>query len=417
MLDIKFIRNNPDIVKQAAKNKNTEVDVDRLLKFDEKRRELQGKIDDINKERNLLSDVKGKPSPDIIEKGKKLKDEHATMEAELKTVEPELQELLYKVPNIPTDDTPIGKSEEENQVIKEWGEKPTFDFKPKEHWELGEALGIIDTESAAAVAGTRFAYLKGDLVLLQFALLHHALSLFVKEGFKPVLPPDMLRTDVYKKTARLNEEEITYRIGNEENLWLAASAEHTMVPMHMDKVLAEKDFPIRYIGYSTAFRREAGTYGKDMKGILRVNQFDKLEMESFSTPEQGRGEHDFFVTMQELLMQSLGIPYRVLLKCTADIGNANARGVDIEAWLPGQNKYRETHTADYMADYQARRLNTRVRRADGSIDFVHTNDATACAMGRTLIAIMENYQQPDGSIKIPEVLKPWMFDISEIVRK
>ena len=410
MLDIKFIRNNPDVVKQTAKNKNVVVDIDALLVLDEKRRELQGKADGLNKKKKEFAQARD------VESGKKAKEQASTLEEELRITNDELRNLSYQVPNIATDDTPIGKDESENQVIREWGKKPAFDFKPKEHWELGKDLDVIDTETAAAVAGSRFAYLKGDLVLLEFALIHYALSLFVKEGFRPVLPPVMLRTDVYRKTARLNEQEITYRVANEEDLWLAASAEHTMVPMHMDQIISEKNLPIRYIGFSTAFRREAGTYGKDMKGILRVHQFDKLEMESFSTPEQGRSEHDFFVSMQEKLMQGLGLPYQVVLKCTADIGSANARGVDINTWLPGQNQYRETQTADYMTDFQARRLGTKYRKSDGSTEFIHTNDATALAIGRTIAAIMENYQTKEGTIKIPEVLKPWMLGIEKISR-
>ncbi len=416
MLDIKFIRQNSDIVKKAAKDKRVEVDVDKIIALDERRRQIQGELDQANSFRNALADASkgGKPTEDQIAEGKKYKEQAGILEEALRITSDELRDELYKVPNIPTEDTPVGADESENQIVKSWGEKPVFDFTPKEHWELGEALGVIDTETAATVAGSRFAYVKGDLVLLEFALIQYAFSILVKEGFKPVLPPVMLRTEVYRKTARLNEQDITYRIGNEDDLWLAASAEHTMVPMYMDKIIPEKDLPLRYIGFSTAFRREAGTYGKDMKGILRVHQFDKLEMESFSTAEQGRGEHDFFVSMQEKLMQGLNLPYQVVLKCTADIGSANARGVDINTWLPGQNTYRETHTADYMTDYQARRLDTKVRLSTGETQFVHTNDATALAIGRTIVAIMENYQTKEGTIKIPEVLKPWMLGVEEI---
>ena len=295
---------------------------------------------------------------------------------------------------------------------------------------MAQEKDLIDKERAANVAGARFAYLKGALVRLQFAIIQFTIdqltdSKIIKKiiknnklqtsdkPFVPVLPPALIKTEVYKGTARLSQEETTYKLEGDD-LWLNASAEHSLVPMYQNETLTEADLPIRYLGYTTAFRREAGTYGKDMEGILRMHQFDKLELESFSTKEQGQQEHLFLVAIQEYLMQQLEIPYHVLLKCTADIGFANARGVDIEAWLPGQNKYRETHTADYMTDFQARRLNIRVRRSSNELEFVHTNDATAFAMPRTLISIMENYQTEKGAIIIPKALRKYMGGIKEI---
>jgi seryl-tRNA synthetase len=228
----------------------------------------------------------------------------------------------------------------------------------------------------------------------------------VIKPFIPVLPPAVARTDVYVATGRLNKEEQTYKLEGED-LWLNASAEHTLAPMFLNEVIAEDDLPLRFVGYTTAFRREAGTYGKDLEGIIRLHQFDKLEMESFTKPEDGLNEHLLMVAIQEYLMQQLKLPYHVLEKCTADIGFPNAKGVDLEVWLPGQNKYRETHTADFITDFQARGMQTRVKTASG-IEFVHTNDATAFAMGRTLVAIIENYQKADSKIGIPEVLQPYL---------
>ncbi|HSX45606.1 MAG TPA: aminoacyl--tRNA ligase-related protein, partial [Candidatus Saccharimonadia bacterium] len=225
--------------------------------------------------------------------------------------------------------------------------------------------------------------------------------------FTPILPPAVLRTEPYAASARLNAEEVTYQLA-QDDLWLNASAEHTLCTMYWNEVLPENVLPIRYIGYSTSFRREAGTYGKDTDGIFRMHQFDKLEMEVFSTPETGPQEHLLLIAIQEYLVQQLGLPYQVLQKSTFDIGKPNARGVDIEVWLPGQGKYRETHTADFMTDYQARDLKIRVKRNDGKIELVHTNDATAFALGRIMIAILENYQTADGNVNIPEVLKPFM---------
>jgi seryl-tRNA synthetase len=264
----------------------------------------------------------------------------------------------------------------------------------------------------------------GDLVKLQFAIIQFSLNVLSDEKtlasiakdaglenistkpFVPVLPPAVARTAVYEATGRLNREEQTYKL-EDDDLWLNASAEHTLAPMYMGETLNEADLPLRYVGYTTAFRREAGTYGKDMEGIIRLHQFDKLEMECFTLPKNGMSEHLFLVAIQEYLMQQLGLPYRVLNKCTADIGFPNARGVDIEVWLPAQDKYRETHTADFISDFQAEGTQTRVKTGDTSV-YVHNNDATAFAMGRTLVAIIENYQQEDGAIKVPQALQPYM---------
>jgi len=418
MLDIKYIRENQEVVRQAIKNKNAQIDFDKLLALDARRRELMETSEGVRAEQNRKS--KGPQLPESIEELKGLKEKFKVLVQELETVEKEYNELVLKVPNIPTEDTPIGVSEEENKVVKTVGEPKRFDFKPKTHWELAQGLDLIDKERAAKVSGARFAYIKGDLVKLQFALMQFTsdqltdpkvIKKIIKENnlkisdkpFVLVLPPALIKTETYRETARLNSQETTYKLEGDD-LWLNASAEHSLCPMYRGETLNEDQLPIRYLGYTTAFRREAGTYGKDMEGILRMHQFDKLELESFSTKDLSFDEHLFFVAVQEYLMQQLDIPYHVLLKCTADIGHANARGVDIEAWMPGQDRYRETHTADYMTDYQTRRLQTKVRRANGDLELAHTNDATAFALGRAMIAIMENYQTKEGTIKIPKVL-------------
>jgi seryl-tRNA synthetase len=428
MLDIRYVRENAERVKEFSKQKGYEVDVDRVLGLDEERRELQQKADELRTERNSIADAMkkaaGKPDEQSIERGRVIKTELAEVEERLGVVDQECMTLFKKIPNIPADDVPIGASEEENVVVKKVGEPRAFDFTPKNHAEIADAKGWLDKERAAKVAGSRFTYLKGDLVRLQFALIQFIMDklsdqAFIDEvirenglevsnkPFLPVLPPYMIRTELYDAMDRLEPRDDRYKIEGDD-LWLQGSAEHVLGSMHADEILNEKDLPLRYIGYATSFRREAGTYGKDMEGIFRMHQFDKLEMESLGVAEKGLDEHLFMIAIQEKLMSLLEIPYRVLLKCTIDIGKPNARGVDIEAWLPGQGKYRETHTADYMTDYQARRLKTRVRRENGALELVHTNDATTLPLSRGPIAIIENGQDKEGNVEIPEVLRPYM---------
>ncbi|HJP95902.1 MAG TPA: serine--tRNA ligase [Candidatus Saccharimonadales bacterium] len=431
MLDIQYIRENRQAVAAKAQQKGYPVDVDTLLELDEQRRNIVTQIDALRAKRNDLAATlkKTKPTPEQIAEGKSLKEQVAQLEGNLAPVEEQYQTLLRAVPNMPLAEVPVGATEDENVIAKTVGEPTKFDFTPKHDFELGEALDLIDKERAAKISGSRFAYLKGGLVRMQFAIVQFVMQTLGDEAiiqklidenglhipakpFTPVLPPAMLRTEPYVASARLNAEEVTYKI-EQDDLWLNASAEHTLCTMYWNEILPEDALPIRYLGYSTSFRREAGTYGKDMEGIFRLHQFDKLEMEVFCTPETGLEEHKLQIAIQEYLVQQLGLPYRLIQKCTADIGKPNASGYDIDCWFPGQQKYRETHTADYMTDYQSRDLKVRVRRQDG-IDLVHTNDATAFAMSRILKCIMENYQTADGRIVIPEVLRPYMGGQAEL---
>jgi seryl-tRNA synthetase len=431
MLDIQFIRDNADLVAEKSKQKGYEVDIRQLLGFDEERRELLLQVEELRRQRNELSAAtKGqRPSDEQVARGRELKDQLANLEHKLAAIEKEFTDLLKKVPNMPLDDVPVGASEDENQVSKTIGEPTKFDFQPKSHVEIAEAKGWLDKERAAKVTGSRFAYIKGDLVKLQFAIIQFIMdklsdSAFLDEVIKknnlqvsnkpflPVLPPFMLRTELYDAMDRLEPRDDRYKIEDEE-LWLQGSAEHVLGSMHADEIIDADQLPLRYIGYATSFRREAGTYGKDMEGMFRMHQFDKLEMESIGEAGNGLQEHLFLIALQEEFMQLLGIPYQVLTKCTADIGKPNARGIDIEAWLPGQNTYRETHTADYMTDYQARRLKTRVRKA-GNVELVHTNDATALPLSRGPIAIIENYQTAEGNVIVPEALRPYMGGRAQI---
>jgi seryl-tRNA synthetase len=426
MLDIRYIRENAATVQENARRKGYDVSVDEVLRWDKSKRQLQQQADELREKRNDISSRMkgGKPDDALIAEGKAIKEQLTDVEANLKEAEATFSEALKKIPNMALGDVPVGASEDENVVAKKVGEPTQFDFAPKNHAELAEAHGWLDKERAAKVAGSRFAYLKGDLVKLQFAIIQMVMDKlsdqeFIDEiirennlnisnkPFLPVLPPFMLRTELYDAMDRLEPRDDRYKI-EDEDLWLQGSAEHVLGSMHADEIFDEKELPARYIGYATSFRREAGTYGKDMEGMFRMHQFDKLEMESLGVSEKGLDEHLFMVAIQEKIMRLLEIPYQVLLKCTADIGKPNARGIDIEAWLPGQNNYRETHTADYMTDYQARRLKTRVRREGGDVELIHTNDATALPLSRGPIAIMENHQQADGSIRVPEALRPYL---------
>lgn len=423
MLDIRFIRENPDKVKESISRRGIELDVDKILELDKRKRELLSETEKLRAKRNEISNIETEPSAGIIQQGREMKNKLNILESKLRSMESKLNDLLSCVPNLLHPAVPDGKDENDNVEIRKWGEPTRFEFKPKDHFQIGKDLDIIDTKTSARVSGTRFSYLKNEAVSIQFALIQFTLKTLTNQKiirniakkasnpsdniFIPVIPPVMMKSGIMKKMARLEPIEERYCFPKDD-LVLVGSAEHTLGPMHMREILELSRLPIRYVGYSTSFRREAGSYGKDTKGILRVHQFDKLEMETFSIPEHSEVEQEFLVGIQEYLMQQLKIPYRVIMICAGDMGNPDYRQIDIEAWLPGQNKYRETHTSDFMTDYQARRLNIRYRSKDGQLKYVHMNDATAFAIGRTLIAILENYQQKDGSIKMPKVLHKYL---------
>lgn len=408
MLDIKFIRENPDKVKEACQKKQVKVDIDRLLKLDEQRRKFIQEIE-------ILKSKKNKLGKDEIEKAKKIKKEIKKIEPELEKAEKEFTDLMKQVPNPPLEEVPEGKDESANKVLREEGQKPKFSakggqvFQPKDYLAIAEKLDIVDIERAAKVSGTRFGYLKGEAVLLEFALVQLAFETLIKEGFVPVVPPVMLNHKAMAGMGYLDRgADEVYHL-EKDDLYLVGTSEQSIGVMHMDEVLKEKELPKRYLGFSTCFRREAGAYGKDTKGILRVHQFDKVEMFSFCHPDKSKEEHQFLLSRQEKLMKLLEIPYQVVQLSTGDLAGPSAATYDIEAWLPGQNQYRETHSASNCTDFQARRLNIRYRQEKGAqLEFVHTLNGTALAIGRMLIAIIENYQQKDGTVKTPEVLRKYM---------
>lgn len=406
MLDINKIRTNPDEIKKgiAAKNSDPAL-VDRFLENDGKWRSLTKKIDELRAEQKKLGEAKK------VEEAKKIKEELKNIEAELTELDKARQEVLRQMPNPPLSWVIVGKSEKENKTLREVGTKP--DIKnPKDYLALTEKLGMIDTDRASKVSGSRFGYLKGALAQMEFALVDLAMKTAMKEGFMPVVPPVLINEKAMWAMGYLDRGRDEIYHLPEDNLYLVGTSEQSVGPMHMDEVFAESDLPKRYISFSTCFRREAGSYGKDTKGILRVHQFDKVEMVIFSKPEESENEHKLLLSIEEKLMQELELPYRVLDICSGDLGDPAAAKYDIEAWMPGQNggkgEYRETHSTSNTTDFQARRLNVKYRTADNKLEFVHMLNGTAFAIGRMLIAIIENYQTEEGTIRVPKALQGYL---------
>lgn len=402
MLDINLIRKEPAKVRAGVATKNADTKlVDKFLILDERWREVTKAVDDLRSELRKLSRERN------VAKARAVKEKIKDREKELSELYGRREDILNNLPNLPAPDWPIGKDASDNRVIREGGEKPKFNFKPRSYLTIAQNLGIIDTERAARVAGSRFGYLFKEAVMLQFALIQLAFNKLINHGFKPVIPPVMIKPEVFKGMGRLagRQEEERYFL-SKDNLYLTGSAEHTLGPIHMEEVLKEKDLPLRYVGFSTCFRREAGSYGKDTKGILRVHQFDKMEMFSFVKPTHSAAEHDFLLALQEELMTELDLPYRVVQICSGDMGWTDAAQYDIETWLPGQDQYRETHSCSNTTDFQARGVNVKYQTPQGG-EFVHMLNATAFAIGRMIIGIIENYQDKNGGVSVPKVLRPW----------
>ena len=412
MLDIKLIREDPEPFRTALARRDMAHAVDELLEADERRRTLTVRVDELRAEQNRASKAIGRASGD---EKQRLIDAVAAVSAELKTLEPELAEadarlsaLLASTPNVPDPSAPDGFTDEDAvEVKRNHEEPPAFDFDVRDHAALGELLGVLDTERGARTSGSRFVYLLGDIVLLQFALMQNAMDILIEEGFTPMIPPVLVREEAMYGTGFLPTDEAQLYKTSEDELYLAGTAEVPLAAFHMGEIIDEAELPVRYAGYSTCFRREAGTYGKDMGGMFRVHQFDKVEMFAFTTPESSWDEHERLLGVEERVMRTLEIPYRVVNVAAGDLGGSAAKKYDIEGWLPGQGRYRELTSCSNTTDYQARRMQTRVRRADGSLEILHTLNGTATAIGRTLIAILENHQQADGSVIVPEHL--WRF--------
>ncbi|MDR5702957.1 MAG: serine--tRNA ligase [Armatimonadota bacterium] len=418
MLDLNLIRRDPELVRVGLRRRQGDPGiVDEILEVDRRRRELQQEVDRLRRERKVQSEEIARlpeEEREVRRTGlRELSERLKGLEEQLALAEEELNRLLFKLPNLPSEDTPEGRDASENVPVRSWGEKPKFTFQPLDHVELGKRLGILDLQRGAKVSGSRYYFLKGTGVLLEMALIRLAMDLLVREGFTPVVPPMLVRQEMLIGAMGGDQLDTlqVYRIA-EEDLALIGTSEHPMAAMFSEEVLEEEALPIRLAGLSSCFRREAGSYGRDVRGIFRVHQFEKVEMFSFAHPDRSREEHEYLVSLQERFLQSLGLPYRVVSICAGDMGLPAAKQYDIETWMPGRGEYAETHSCSNCTDFQARRLRIRFRpKGHGGGAYVHTLNGTLMASTRTIIAILENFQQPDGSVRIPPVLVPYMNGI------
>jgi seryl-tRNA synthetase len=403
MLDIKFIRENPSLVQKKAKEKNISVNIDHLLHLDTSYRELSTQVQNLQSERNIYAKERN------IEKGKEIKNILDKKEHDLTALKQELEQLLLQVPNPAADDVPIGKDESGNVEVKKVGDIPKFDFEPKSHEEIALRLDLYDTKRAVQIAGTRAYFLKNDLVFLEQALLRFGLDFMSSQEFIPMTVPWMVNKEAMWGTGYFPwgiEDHYTTQDGQA----LIGTSEVSLTAYHQDEILEEKDLPIKMVGISPCFRREVGSYGKDTKGFIRVHQFNKIEQVvlTVADEQESRKWHETMLGFSESILQQLELPYRVLLMCTGDMGAGQRKKYDIETWFPSQGKYRETHSASYFNDFQSRRLNMKYKTKTGEKKYVYTLNNTVIATPRLLAAIIENYQQKDGSILIPKVLQKYM---------
>lgn len=418
MLDIKFITENPDLIKKGAAKKHVKVDVDKILELDQSRREKIAELETLRARQNKVS--KEIPTTDkkeaLLEEMGKVKQEIKNLEPEIEEIEMQIDKLALLIPNPTLPSVPDGASEEDNQVIKTHGEKPKFDFEPKDHIELGRSLDIIDIERGVRASGARFYYLKNEAALLEFALLQFIIHKLNSKGFSPIVPPVLVKEEAMFATGFFpaDRNEI-YSVNPStpdnpegDDLFLVGTSEVPLTMLHYTEILEKEKLPIRYAGFSSCFRREAGSYGKDTAGIIRVHQFDKIEMFIFCHPEDSEKEHELIRETEEEIMQDLGFHYQVVNICGGDLGTPAAKKYDIEVWIPTQGKFRELTSCSNCTDFQARRSRIRFNDEKGDKTYVHTLNGTATAIGRTLVALLENYQNADGSVTIPEVLRPYM---------
>jgi len=428
MLDIKLIRENPDIVRNNLKKRGdpeNEKMLDRLIDCDKHWRQGLTRLNELRHERKQITaeiattKKKREDAADKISKAKETDNEISTLEGHVGEWEEKVHDLLMRLPNLLHETVPTGRDENDNVEIRKWGKIPRFSFPVKGHIDLGLDLDVIDIERAGKIAGARFFYLKNEAVFLDNAIISFALEEMSKKGYKPIEPPYMIRRKPYEGVVALGDfEDVLYKIENED-LYLIATAEHPLASMYMDEVLRAEDLPLKFAGFSTNFRKEAGAHGKDTRGIFRTHQFNKVEQFVFCKPEDSWKIHEELIRNAEEIVQKLGLSYRVVNVCTGDIGTVAAKKYDIEAWMPAQNAYREMVSCSNCTDYQARRLNIKYREKEGEAPkgLVHTLNSTALATGRTIVAILENYQQQDGSITVPEALRKYMSGIEKITSK
>ena len=415
MLDIRYIREYADRVQESAKNKGYyDVSIARLLDTDEQRRQLQQQVDELRTRRTeIAGQMKGgKPAPELIEQGRALKEELAKLESDLRDIEADFQAQMDAVPNITLDDVPLG-GESDSVEIKTWGDKRQ---SASDHLDFATGRGWLDFERGAKVAGTKFYYIKGDLMLLENAIYQYALNLLISKGFTPMTVPHMVSGRVARGSGfapKSDKESNEYFIDGED-VMLIGTAEAPLTGFHADEIIDEKDLPLLYAGYSPCYRKEAGAAGKFSRGLFRVHQFNKLEMYIFCTPEQSVQMHEKILSIEEEIWQNLGVPYHVVNIAAGDLGAPAAKKYDIEYWSPVDNQYRELTSCSNCTDFQARNLNIRVRRSDGSLQVLHTLNGTAVSLARSLVAIIENYQTDDGKLRVPEVLRPYLGNREEL---
>ena len=428
MLDISYIRDNADKIKEVAKNKNINLDIDKLLETDKNKRKLQTEIDDLQNKRNKLAKTlqKGKPSAEKIAEGKALKDNAKEAEANFNKLQEDYLDLMAKVPQIPSEDTPVGKDEKDNVEVYRWGELPKFDFKPLSYLELGKKLDLLDCKRGVKISGYRGYYVKNEAVMLQLGIMFYALRKLIAKGFTPMIPPTLVRSFALFGSSYFSGREYNaqvdevYKIANSEKLadgtvgkedkFLVGTAEPALLAYYAGEILEEKNLPLKMCGFSQCYRSEIGSYGKDTKGIYRVHEFMKVEQVCIvkADLEEAEKMHQEMVTISKELHEELKLPYRQLQICTGDMGTGKYKMYDLEAWIPSRNSYGETGSASNFLDWQARRLRIKYRNQNGDKKYPYLLNNTALASPRTLIAIMENYQQKDGSIKVPEVLRDFV---------
>ena len=421
MLDPKLIKEKPEIIRNMLKSRAVEFDLDGLIESDQKRREFIIKTDELRKKKNqiamTISEKKkaGEDASSILAEMKNISNELTKLQSEQEEVEKKYLKLALTIPNLVHESVPVGADDSANKEIKKWGDIPKFDFKIKDHIDISEDLNLVDLERAAKVAGARFYYLKNDLVRLNQALLHFGLDFLAQKGYSLVQPPYMINRESMEGAVIAEDfEEVIYKI-QEEDLYMIGTSEHAMAAMHSKEIIEGKTIPIKYAGISPCFRKEAGAHGRDQKGIFRVHQFDKIEQFIFSKPEDSWKEHEKMLAVAEEFYQKLEIPYRVMLLSTGDVGNISAKTYDIEAWMAGQNAYREIVSCSNCLEYQARRLKIRFRdKTNEDTQYVHTLNSTLIATTRVLVAIMENFQTKEGHIRIPQVLQSYMGNQKEI---
>ncbi len=421
MLDIRFIRAHPDLVQAGARKKHIDVDIQQLLRLDEQRRSLLSQVESLKALRNKVSKeiptLQGEARQEAITQMQQVAAESRGLESPLREVEASFDALMLRVPNVPADDVPEGLTDADNVVIKTWGEIPQFDFPLRDHVELGERLDIIDVPRAVKLAGSRTYFLKNAGVLLEQAVLQFALHHMVRKGFTPMLVPHLVKDEAMVGTAYFpGGQEQTYRLP-EDQVNLIGTAEVPVTAYHADEILRADELPKHYVGLSHCYRREAGTYGKDTRGLYRIHQFQKVEQVVLcvNDPEVSRQEHEHILQNAEEILQALRLPYRVVVVCGGDLGIPQVKKYDIETWMPSRQAYGETHSASKFHDFQARRLRLRYRDQDGNVRFVHTLNNTVIASPRILIPILELYQRADGSVVIPEVLRPYMGGLEAII--